>query len=127
MRNRPCAVPTQPAFDDFRQRESGVGDRPHEENASERDALREPGRSAGVSGSLGRTLGGYAYSWHDETAGSGHVRRRKTALAPSASGTVPLLPIRRTRRSSGRLRGGGGRLLQLAARMDRAAGEGAMG
>src|SRR5208283_4303352 len=109
------------------QRESGIGSRPRTEDASERDALRKSRRSAGVSGSLGRTLGGYAYSWHDETAGSGHVRRRKTALAASASGTVPLLPIRRTRRSSGRLRGGGGRLLRLAARMDRTKCQSAMG
>src|SRR2546427_6425541 len=51
----------------------------------------------------------------------------KTALVAPTSRTLPLLPIRRTRRSSGWLRGGRGRLLRLAAGMDRAAGKGAMG
>ena len=49
-------------------------------------------------------LGRYAHPWHDETAGRGHVRRGKAVPASSAARTLPLLPIRRTRRSSGRLR-----------------------
>src|SRR5258708_29569098 len=114
MRNWPGVVPRQPALDDSRQRESGIGDRPHAENAPYRDALREPGRSAGVSGSLGTALGRHAHPWHDETAGGGHVQRRKTALAPSSSCTLPLLPIRRTRRSYGLVGGDGAGLLRLA-------------
>src|SRR5215471_20251077 len=39
------------------QREGGVRHRPHQENSTQGDALREPGRSAGVSRSLGTDLG----------------------------------------------------------------------
>src|SRR6516164_2827220 len=127
MRNRPENLPSQPVVADTRQRESRVGGWPREENAAQRDALREPRRSAGVFRPLGGALGGHAHSWHDETTSGGHVRRRKTALAATPSGTVPLLPIRGTRGASGWLRGSGGRLLQLAAGMDRAAGQSAMG
>jgi hypothetical protein len=59
----------------------------------ERDALREPRGSADVFGSLGTTLGRHAHPWHDQTPGRRHVRRRKAALAPSAAGTLPLLPL----------------------------------
>jgi len=76
--------------------ESGIGHT--QKNAAQRDALREPGRSAGVSGSLGTALGRHAHPWHDQTAGR-HVHRRKTAFNPTAPRTLPLLPIRRARRS----------------------------
>src|SRR5262249_4645771 len=109
------------------ERESRVRGRPRQENAAQRDALREPGRSPGIFKPLGGALGGHAHSRHDETTSGGHVRRRKTALAATPSGTVPLLPIRGPRGASGWLRGSGGRLLQLAAGMDRAAGPRAMG
>src|SRR6516164_3099705 len=107
MRNRPENLPSQPVVADTRQRESRVGGWPREENAAQRNALREPGRSTGVFRPLGGALGGHAHPWHDETTSGGHVRRRKTALAATATGTVPLLPIRRACRSSGRLRGSG--------------------
>src|SRR5437763_1794541 len=109
------------------QRESGIGRRPREENPTQRDALREPGRSASVSRPLGRTLGRYTHPWHHQTPGCRHVRGRKTAPASTASGTFPLLPIRRTCSASGWLCGSGSCLLQFAAGMDRTSGEGAMG
>src|SRR5437867_1856602 len=109
------------------QRESGIGRRPREENPTQRDALREPGRSARVSRPLGRTLGRYTHPWHHQTPGCRHVRGRKTAPASTASGTFPLLPIRRTCSASGWLCGSRSRLLQFAAGMDRTSGEGAMG
>jgi hypothetical protein len=56
----------------------------------------------------------------------GHVRQRETALPSSATRTLALLPIRRTPGASGRMRGSGSRLLQLAAGLDRASGQAAM-
>ena len=81
MRNRPAVDPTQPAFDDSRQRESRVGRRPRAENAAERTALRKPGRGPGVSGSVGVALGRHAHSRHNKTAGRGDVCRRKAVPA----------------------------------------------
>src|SRR2546428_487815 len=76
---------------------------------------------------LGRTLGRYTHPWHHQTPGCRHVRGRKTAPASTASGTFPLLPIRRTCSASGWLCGSRSRLLQFATGMDRTSGEGAMG
>ena len=79
------------------------------------------------SGSLGGALGRYAHPWHHETAGRGDVRRRKTRAAGPAAGTFPLLPIRRTRCASRRMCRGRSGLLRFTARMDRTAGQSAMG
>jgi hypothetical protein len=74
------------------QRKSGIRHRSHLENSAQRDALRKSGTGASLSGSLGRTLGGYAHSWHNQTAGRGHVRRRKTAPAATTPRTLPRFP-----------------------------------
>ena len=52
--------------------------RPRQENAAQGTTLREPGRSASLSGSLGNELGRYAHPRHHQTASGRHVRRRKT-------------------------------------------------
>ena len=69
--------------------ESGIGHA--QKTPLKGNALRESGGSADVSGSLGAALGRHAHPWHDQTAGGRHVRRRKTALAALASGTLPLV------------------------------------
>ena len=51
----------------------------------------------------------------------------KPALLAAARRTVPLLPVRRAHRASGRLRRSGSRLLQRAARLDRPPCAGAVG
>ncbi len=48
-----------------------------QEDAAERLALREPGRGAGLPGSLGRTLGRHAHPRHHQAPGGGDVRRRE--------------------------------------------------
>jgi hypothetical protein len=67
------------------QRESGIGHTqktPLEGCASRAWKKRRPIWIAGNS------AGRHAHPRHDETAGRGHVRRRKAALAPSASGSA---------------------------------------
>ena len=71
------------------QRKSGSGRRTRAEDSAQGPALRESGGSAGLSGSLGRTLGRYAHSRHHETASGGHVRRGKPSLL-----ALPLEPFR---------------------------------
>jgi hypothetical protein len=93
----------------------------------EGSALREPRGGAGVPRSLGRTLGRHAHSRHHQTAGRGHVRRREAGTAAAAGRAVSLLPVRRTHRASGRLRGSRSGLLQRAAGMDRQKRAGAVG
>src|SRR6266568_6247941 len=61
---------------------------------TQRYALRESGRGAGLSGLLGTALGRHAHAWHDETPSRSHVHRRKASLASPAFGTLPLLPMR---------------------------------
>ena len=63
------------------------------ENPAEGSPLRESGRGAGPSGPMGNPLGRYAHTRHDQAAGRRHVRRREAVTAPTAGGTVPLLPI----------------------------------
>src|SRR5437868_11471769 len=101
--------------------------RPCEENTPQGTAFRNSGRSSGLPGSLGGTLGRHPYSWHYQTASGGHVRRRKTRLASNADRTFPLLPIWQAQGQSGWLRGSRCRLLQRAARVDRPGGHGAAG
>jgi hypothetical protein len=92
--------------------------------------IKDPDRKGKVESGIGHAQKTYLDRWEERWADTrihGTTKRQvaamfaeeKTALAPSASGTLPLLPIRRTRHSSGRLRGGGGGVLRLAARMDR--------
>src|SRR5947199_3983034 len=69
------------------------------------------------------TLG---YSRHHQTAGRGHVCRRKTIVAALAAGTFSLLPVRRTYSPSGWLRGSRSGVLQRSAGLDRPPRSGAM-
>jgi hypothetical protein len=62
--------------------ESGVGHA--QKTPLKGSALREPGRSASVSGSLGRALGRHAHSRHHQAAGCRDVRGRKTGAACAA-------------------------------------------
>src|SRR5712692_1411769 len=96
-------------------RQGGVSRGPHQENSSERTALRESGTGASLSGSLGSNVGGYAHPRNHETASGDHVRGRKTNPAPAAGGTVPLLPVRRTGGASGWLCRSRSRLLRSTA------------
>src|SRR5437870_13335638 len=76
---------------------------------------------------MGRAMGGYSHSRHDQTASVSDVRRRDIGFASSAARTFSFLPIRQTLGALGRLRRGGGRLLQRAAGLDRTAGARSVG
>src|SRR5712691_2036613 len=76
---------------------------------------------------MGRALGGNSLSGPDKTPGGGDVRRRETGFASAATRAFSHLPIREALGASGRLRRGGSRLLQCAARLDRAAGARSVG
>ena len=80
--------------------------RPCAEDAAEGQEVREPGRGAGVSRSLGRALGRQAHPRPDQAAGGGDVRRREALPAAAAAGAVPLLPVWRAHGASRWLRRG---------------------
>jgi len=65
--------------------------------------------------------------WHYQTPSRSHVCGRETVPTASARRALPLLPIRRAHRSSGRLRRGRSRVLRRAAGLDRAHGARAVG
>jgi hypothetical protein len=99
MRNRLAVVPTQPAFEDSRQRQGRIRRRTYAENTVEASTLRDPGTSADVSGSLGGALGRHPHSRHNQATSHRYVRRREAGAATSASGAIPVLPLWRAHRA----------------------------
>ncbi len=109
------------------QRKSRVRRRTHQKNTAQGKTLREPGRSANLSGPLGDQLRRYPHPRHYQAASRRHVCRRKIFLAPTAPGTFSLLPTRPTGGASGRLCRSRSRLLRPAPRLDRTPSPSAVG
>ena len=100
-------------------RESGSRRRPRQEDTLEGTAFRKPGRGPDIPGPVGRALGRHPHSRHHQAASGGDVCRGTPGAAAVAPGALPLLPVRRTHRASGRLCRSRGRLLRRAAGLDR--------